>query len=161
MGSCHIPYLIIPRTSLDLEINPVHKHEGHSNTLITAQSNEDRGVRRDLWGDMSEGTQDQLSRKSFTGLRTEGVVCCTNWKAPWGKLWFMILGHINKTDLTWLGLTHYIGSRVVIRCCSWSDWSDTAPQHHCHFIHFINGHRTKKTENNRTNSRLPSFGLVR
>ncbi len=26
---------------------------------------------------------------------------CTDCKAPWGKLWFVILGYINKTDLTW------------------------------------------------------------
>ncbi len=35
------------------------------------------------------------------GLRTEGVVCCTDCKAPWGKVWFVILGYRNKTDLTW------------------------------------------------------------
>ncbi len=34
------------------------------------------------------------------GLRTEGVVCCTDCKAPWGKLGFVILGCINK--MTWL-----------------------------------------------------------
>ncbi len=37
------------------------------------------------------------------GLRTEGVVCYTDCKAPWGKLWFVILGYTNKNglDLTW------------------------------------------------------------
>ncbi len=34
------------------------------------------------------------------GLQTEGVICCTDCKAPWGKLWFVILGYINKIDLT-------------------------------------------------------------
>ncbi len=29
-------------------------------------------------------------------LRTEGVICCTDCKAPWGKLWFVILGYRNK-----------------------------------------------------------------
>ncbi len=38
------------------------------------------------------------------GLRTEGVVSCTDCKTPWGKLWFVITGYINKTDLTWLTL---------------------------------------------------------
>ncbi len=36
------------------------------------------------------------------GLRTEGVVCCADCKAPWRKLWFVILGSINKIDLTWI-----------------------------------------------------------
>ncbi len=40
----------------------------------------------------------------FEGVRTEGVVCCTDCKAPWGKLWFVILGYINKIDLTVLDL---------------------------------------------------------
>ncbi len=33
------------------------------------------------------------------GLRTEGVVCCTDCKAPWGKLWFVMLGDVNKNGL--------------------------------------------------------------
>lgn len=32
--------------------------------------------------------------------RTEGVVCCIDCQAPWGKL--VILGYINKCALTWL-----------------------------------------------------------
>ena len=35
------------------------------------------------------------------GLTTESVICCTDCKAPWDK--FVILGYINKIDLTWLG----------------------------------------------------------
>ncbi len=34
----------------------------------------------------------------FEGLRTEGVICCTDCIAPWSEWWFMILGCINKTD---------------------------------------------------------------
>ncbi len=37
----------------------------------------------------------------FEGLRTEGAVSCKDGKTPWGKLWFVILSYINKTDLTW------------------------------------------------------------
>ncbi len=36
------------------------------------------------------------------GLRTECVLCCTDFEAPWGK--FVILGYINKIDLTYLHL---------------------------------------------------------
>ncbi len=38
----------------------------------------------------------------IVGLRTEDVICCTDCKAPWGKLCFVILSYINKFDLTWL-----------------------------------------------------------
>lgn len=42
---------------------------------------------------------------SFSSSTIEGVVCCTCSKAPRGKLWFVILGCINKIDLTWLDLS--------------------------------------------------------
>lgn len=35
------------------------------------------------------------------GVRTEGAVCCTDCEVPWGKLWFVLLGCVNKTDLTY------------------------------------------------------------
>ncbi len=32
----------------------------------------------------------------FEGLMTEVAVCCADRKAPWGKVWFVILVYINK-----------------------------------------------------------------
>ncbi len=45
----------------------------------------------------------------INGLRTEGVVHCTDCTATCDKLWFVILGYINKIDLTWnwLGPRYY------------------------------------------------------
>lgn len=43
------------------------------------------------------------------GQRTENVACC---KAPGGKLWFVILGWINKTDWTKLQAYSYASSSV-------------------------------------------------
>ncbi len=50
---------------------------------------------RDFWGEFFPIRSE--------GLWTEGVVCCADCKDPWGKLGFVILGYINKTDLTWFG----------------------------------------------------------
>lgn len=36
------------------------------------------------------------------GLRTKAVIRSTDCKAPWDKLWFIILSCINKTILIWL-----------------------------------------------------------
>ncbi len=42
-------------------------------------------------------------------LRTEGVVRCADCKAPWGKLWFVVLRYINKNalDLTCMDCVKY------------------------------------------------------
>lgn len=51
--------------------------------------------------------QDQSDVVFFTafieGLKTENVVRCTDCQAPWGKLWFLILGCITKIlcDMTY------------------------------------------------------------
>ncbi len=52
----------------------------------------------------------------FEGLRTEGVVCGTDCKAPWGK--FVILSYRNKTDLAltafWVSQIKWISSKFMV-----------------------------------------------
>ncbi len=58
----------------------------------------------------------KVSLIRIEGLRTEGVVCCTDCKAPWGK--FVILSYMNKTDLT---VKEYTCHFSPCKCCSWRE----------------------------------------
>ncbi len=61
----------------------------------------------------------------LAGLRTKGVICYTDCKAPWGKLWFVIFGYINKTGLTWLGVCrfgHRLMSAQIVWCFALRSW---------------------------------------